>query len=127
MTVCLVRSSSELLQGGPESGRPFSAQRNRPFCVRREYQGVKTALVDEDYPLFSSRGGHSAHSFVFLIYVDTSAQRNRPFCVLEPVSQNATVDIKILVYKRITQFFTNFFAWKKTFFYLFFGDAKLSS
>ena len=44
--------------------------------------GVKTALVDEDYPLFSSRGGHSAHSFVFLIYVDMSAQRNRPYCEL---------------------------------------------
>ena len=78
MTVCFVRSSSELLQGSHVLWPPYL----RVHTWAPTVLGVKTALVDEDYPLFSSRGGHSAHSFVFLIYVDMSAQRNRPYCEL---------------------------------------------
>ena len=37
MTVCFVRPSSELLQGGPESGRPFCPLRQHAKCTAEPY------------------------------------------------------------------------------------------
>ena len=128
MTVCLVRSSSELLQGCHVLWPPYL----RVHTWTPTVLGVKTALVDNDDISLLTWENETFCQLVFKInmvayglsWVHTG---NRPYCVLEPVSQNATVDIKILVYKCVTRFSTNFFAWKKTIFYLFFGDTKLSS